>query len=249
MKKQKWLWFAVALALIAGAAAALVRLKAHPRLGQPGIKATPIPGSLAMRLALPERVLDFTSSNVPEPEVVLGYLPKDSSYVERLYRAPDGFQVTGTIVLMGADRTSIHNADYCLRGQGLDPDEKRIVDIPIGGAHPYSLPVSEWKVSGVFPQPDGQRVRVAGVYVFWFVADGAQTPSHWEMMKRFAVHLLRTGELQRWAYVSWFAPCEPGQEDATFARMKPLIAACVPEFQPPPLATSGAAVSAAVAPR
>ena len=43
-----------------------------------------------------------------------------------------------------------------------------------------------------------------------------------------------TGVLQRWAYVSYFSVCEPGQEDATFARMEKLIAASVPAFQLPP---------------
>jgi len=234
MKNQKWLLFFVALALMAGTAGALVRLKAHPRLGQPGIKATPIPGSVAMEIALPENVLEFTSTNVPEPEVVLGYLPKDSSYAERHYQAPDGFDATGTIVLMGTDRTSIHNADYCLRGQGLNPDEKKVVNISIGGPTPHQLPVSEWKVSEVFQQPDGRKVKVGGVYVFWFVADGVETPGHFQMMKQFALHLLRTGVLQRWAYVSYFSLCEPGREDATFARMEKLIAASVPAFQPPP---------------
>ena len=234
MKNKKWLLFFAALALIAGTAVLLVRLKAHPQLGKPGIVATPIPGRMAMNLYLPARVLDFTSTNIPEPDVVLSYLPKDSSYAERLYQAPDGFTATGTIVLMGADRTSIHNADYCLRGQGLNPDAKSIQIIPIAGPTPYSLPVSRWDVSGTFPQPDGQKITVHGVYVFWFVADGDQTPGHFDMMKRFALHLLRTGVLQRWAYVSYFAQCEPGQEDATFDRMKKLIAASVPEFQLPP---------------
>jgi len=91
-----------------------------------------------------------------------------------------------------------------------------------------------WKVSGVVPQPGGQKVKVNGVYVFWFVADQAQTPGHFQMMKRLALNLLRTGVMQRWAYVSYLALCEPGQEEATFARMEKLIAASVPEFQPPP---------------
>ena len=235
MKFQKWFLFLVALALMAGTAGALVRLKKHPRLGQPGIKAAPIPGEVAMKIELPERVLDFTSTNVPEPAVVLGYLPPDSSYAERHYQSPDGFNVTGTLVLMGTDRTSIHNADYCLRGVGLNPGEKKVVNLSIGGATPYQLPVSEWKVSGVFPQPNGTQARVSGVYVFWFVADGEETPGHWQMMKRFALNLLRTGVLQRWTYVSYFAECEPGQEDAAFARLEKLIVASVPEFQPPPV--------------
>ena len=75
MKKQKWLVFFVALALIAGTAGLLNRLKASQRLGEPGIKSAPIPGSLNRKIDLPERVLEFTSTNVPEPELVLRYLP------------------------------------------------------------------------------------------------------------------------------------------------------------------------------
>ena len=234
MTRQKWIIFSVALALMAGTAGVLVRLKDHPRLGQPGIKAEPIPGDVTKKIDLPEHVLDFSSTNVPESEIVQGYLPKDSSYAGRIYTAPDGFWMQATIILMGADRTSIHNADFCLRGSGLNPNEKKIVNIPIGGTTPYQLPVSVWKVSGDIPQPGGQKVKVNGVYVFWFVADNQQTPGHFQMMKRLAVNLLRTGVMQRWAYVSYLSVCAPGQEDAAFARMEKLIAASVPEFQPPP---------------
>jgi hypothetical protein len=45
---------------------------------------------------------------------------------------------------------------------------------------------------------------------------------------------IRHGIRQRWAYVSYFTACLPGQEDATVARIKALIAASVPEFQLPP---------------
>src|ERR1017187_6307772 len=120
MTKQNWIPLVVALGLMAGTAGGLVRLKNQPRLGQPGIKTEPIPGDVTMKIDLPERVLDFASTNVPEPEIVSGYLPKDSSFAERFYAAPDGFWIQATIVLMGTDRTSIHNADYCLRGQGLN---------------------------------------------------------------------------------------------------------------------------------
>ena len=106
---------------MAGAAGALARLKSHPQIGKPGIKATPIPGSLMMKLDLPERVLDFTSTNVPEPDVVLGYLPSR----HQLRRSATTSRRTvltlpAPLILMGADRTSIHNADYCLRRPGLE---------------------------------------------------------------------------------------------------------------------------------
>jgi hypothetical protein len=233
MKNQKWIILSVALVLIAGTVAALTWLRVNQKLGRPGIKAVAIPGSVMMKINLPENVLDFTSTNLPEPQVVLDYLPPDSSYAERIYIAPDGFWVQGTVILMGADRTSIHNADFCLGGQGFTGKDKFVENIPIAGPQPYSLPVAKWNVSGVFQQPDGQKVERHAVYVFWFVADGEETPDHFQFMKWFARDLLRTGVLQRWAYVSYFAYCAPGQEDATFEKMKNLIAHSVPEYQWP----------------
>ena len=130
---------------------------------------------------------------------------------------------------MGANRTSIHNADFCLGGQGFTGKEKLVANIPIDGAQP--LPVARWNIHGVFQQPDGQKADIHGVYVFWFVADGEETPDHFQFMKWLARDLLRTGVLQRWAYVSYFALCLPGQEDATFSRMKNLIASSVAQYQ------------------
>jgi hypothetical protein len=234
MKPHPWLTFCIAFGLIAGTAGALNWSRAHQRLGQPGVYATLIPGSAMMKINLPERALDYTSTNVPEPEVVLGYLPPDSSYVERIYTAPDGFWVQATIVLMGADRTSIHNADYCLNGQGFTGREKFVENIPIDGLQPYLLPAARWNVKGVFPLPGGQKAEVHGVYVFWFVADGEETPDHFQFMKWLIRDLLRTGVLQRWAYISYFAPCAPGQEEATFEKMKNLIAHSVSKYQKPP---------------
>src|SRR5882757_3367549 len=105
MNQKKWLVFFIAFGFIAGTAGALNWSRANQRLGQPGVLATPIPGSVMMTIALPESVLDFTSTNVPEPQVVLNYLPADTSYSSRLYTATNGLQVSATVVLMGGDRT------------------------------------------------------------------------------------------------------------------------------------------------
>jgi len=234
MKNQKWPLLLVALVLMAGTAGALVRLKSFQKIGKPGIKATPIPGSLMMKIDLPERVLDCTSTNVPEPEMVLGYLPPDTSYAERHYQTPDGFDMTGTLILMGADRTSIHKPDYCLPGQGWNIRSKKTASLTIAAATPYELPVSEWVVSNSFQTPDDRKETVSGVYIFWFVADGEETPSHYQFMRWLALDLLRKAVWQRWSYVSYFSACEPGQEDALFTRMEKVIAASVPEFQLPP---------------
>jgi hypothetical protein len=233
MKHQKWILFFVALVLMAGTAFALTWFRAHQKLGAPGIIAEKIPGSVMMKIKLPERVLDFTSTNVPEPQTVLNYLPPDTSYAERVYFAPDGSWIQATIILMGADRTSIHNADFCLAGQGFTGRDKSVENIHIDGNPPYTLPVAKWNVSGVFQQPDGQKVERHGIYVFWFVADGEETPDHFQFMKWLARDFLRTGVLQRWAYVSYFAYCAPGQEDAAFERLKNLIVHSVAEYQLP----------------
>jgi len=231
MKHQKWLVFVVALGLMAGTAGALTWLRANQKLGKPGIKAMAIPGSVMMKIELPERVLDFTSTNMPEPEVVVGYLPKDTSYAGRLYTATNGLQINSTIILMGADRTSIHKPDYCLPGQGWSINEKTVVNIPVAGPQNYQLPVAKWIIGNVYQTPDGQKHKVSGLYVFWFVADGEQTADNYQRMWWLGRDLLRTGVLQRWAYVSFFSVCAPGQEDATFEQMKKLIAVTVPEFQ------------------
>src|SRR5450759_865383 len=164
-------------------------------------------------------------------DVVAGDLPKDTSYAGRLYTATNGLQINSTIILMGADRTSIHKPDYCLPGQGWSINEKTVVNIPVAGPQNYQLPVAKWIIGNVYQTPDGQKHEVSGLYVFWFVADGEQTADNYQRMWWLGRDLLRTGVLQRWAYVSFFSVCAPGQEDATFERMKKLIAVTVPEFQ------------------
>ena len=235
MKQQKWIIFSIALVMIAGTAGALIWLRTHQKLGRPGIKAEAIPGKVMMKINLPDRVLDFISTNVPESQVVLNYLPPDTSFAERIYTAPDGFSVQATIVLMGADRTSIHKPDYCLPGQGWFVGEKSVVNIPVAGPPSYQLPVAKWIIGNSFQTPNGQKQQWSGLYVFWLVADGEETPDNYQRMWWQGRDLLRTGVLQRWAYVSYLSICAPGQEDATFKRMNKLIAVSVPEYQWPPI--------------
>jgi len=77
------------------------------------------------------------------------------------------------------------------------------------------------------------------------VADGALSNDEcgfgrmWAMTKK----LVFTGVLQRWAYVRFYAFCDPGQEDATYDNIKRMIAAAVPQFQTTP-APANATVAA-----
>jgi hypothetical protein len=233
---KKWLLFSFTLVLIGGTAWALTVLKANQRLGAPGLKAVAIPGQVNVQLALPEAVLDFTSTNMPEPETVKSYLPKDTSYIGRRYFGTNGFWADGTVILMGADRTSIHRPDYCLPGQGWQIRDKAEVKLSIPGKPAYELPVKKWIIHNTFTGSDGKQQEVSGIYVFWFVTKDQTTGDFPVMLRSMLFNQLRYGVLQRWAYASYFTACSPGQEDATFAQLQQLIAHSVPDFQLPPAA-------------
>jgi hypothetical protein len=96
--------------------------------------------------------------------------------------------------------------------------------------HAYDLPVMKMMNTREVKYR-GQALKIRGIYVYWFVADHHLTADHWTRMRSMATHLLRTGELERWAYVSCLGVCLPGQEDETYERMKKFIAAAAPEFQ------------------
>ncbi len=62
---------------------------------------------------------------------------------------------------------------------------------------------------------------------------------HWQWKWWMARDLLLTGVLDRFSYISYFSTCAPGQEDATFERMKNIIADTVPKFQLVPKPAGG----------
>jgi len=232
MNKHKWLLFVVALLMIGSAAGVLVRMKAHQRLGQPGVKTRPLAQSKNLEVVLPELVLDYTSEPVEQAEIVKGILPKDTSYGQRRYQALDSFKMIVNVVLMGSDRTSLHKPQFCVEGMGwhIDKTASHQEAVPIEHPFRYDLPVMKLLATKQL-EYNGQVQTGRGIYVYWFVAEDAYTAQHWQRMWWMARELFRTGKLQRWAYVSAFAVCRPGQEEATFERMKKFIAASVPEFQ------------------
>jgi len=243
MKARQLILLAVGLALIAGGAGLLLRLKAIQRLGEPGVKVSPIPGTDRLRIDLPERVPLYESTNVEPARVELEMLPEDTTFGRRVYRASDGFQIMVSAVMMGSDRTSIHKPEFCLTAQGwrIDRQEKGV--LPIYRPHRYDLPVQRYTATAEIEDPSGRRVPWSGVYVFWFVADNKLTASHWVRVGWITRELLRRGVLPRWAYISCFSACQPGQEEATFRRMRQFLTASVPEFQttvPPPMVEGGA---------
>ena len=220
-----------ALLLMAVAGGAIFKLQARQTLGRPGVLAEPQEGSRRWRIPLPAQVGGMASEEVPAAPEELNGLPADTSFGKRLYRAADGSPLLLQVVLMGRDRTSIHQPQYCLTGQGWLIEKTEEVRLPVAKPQPHEIPALKLTASKVFEAPDGQRVPVRAIYVYWFVADGAVTAHRSERLRRMAEELIKTGTLQRWAYVACFAQCQPGDEDKAFARVKEFVAEAVPEFQ------------------
>lgn len=246
MKRQNTLLLLVTLVLIGATAGVLGYTRTHQTLGAPGVKTGPLPGSNRLEVELPSKVLDYHCEIVPTDKTTLELLPQDTSFGSSRYIAPDGFEVLLSVVLMGSDRTSLHKPQFCLTGDGwnIDGTASATTTIPMEQPCRYDLPVIKL-VATKQVMIDGQPRIARGLYVYWYVADNALSASvsGFQRMWLMADQLLRTGVLQRWAYVSCFAVCAPGQEDATFERVKRFITQSVPQFQlapRPPVAGASA---------
>jgi hypothetical protein len=235
MNKRTLALPAAGLALIVAGALALNYFHAHQKLGAPAVKTRPLAGGQNLEVLLPEKVLDYKSDPIEVSAVETNTLPADTSFGKRAYEAPDGFHIQASVVLMGTDRTSLHKPQFCFQGQGWDIDQIATAqdNVRIQEPHPYDLPVVK-----LMSSRDNGTVR--GIDVYYYVADGefyAGTSGAGHMW-RTARDVLTTGTLPRWAYVSYFSFCRPGQEDASFERLKQFIAAATPQFQLYPAPTS-----------
>lgn len=234
MNRSKYILALVALVLIGGTAGVIAKFKSIQRLGDPGVKTRPLAGTQNLEVVLPVHVSGYSSEVIPVDAVVTNVLPRDTSYGQRRYfsLSDTNFSVQNTVVLMGTDRASLHKPQFCLTGAGWAITKTEVDQISMSKPVAYELPVIKLTVAGDF-KIEGRPVRAHGIYVYWYVADDAisATPSGSDRMWSIARELITTGVLQRWAYVTYFAVCAPGQEDAAYERVKKLIQTSVPEFQ------------------
>jgi hypothetical protein len=232
MKSLKPVLFFTVLVLIGTMGVILSHAKTNQKLGLPGVKTQPLPDSQNLEVLLPPAVPDYQSRPLPQSEVVTNMLPPDTSYGQRLYTAPDSFQILVNVVLMGSSRTSLHKPQICLTAQGwqINDEISREEHVAMDKPQAYDLPVMHLVCSRQVKVAD-QIVNQSALYVYWFVDADRLTASQatWKMW--MAHDIAFHSVLDRWAYVSLFAECAPGQENATFERMKRWIAAAVPDFQ------------------
>ena len=237
MNRQGAFVLGTGLVVIALTSGVLSRLQGMQKLGTPGVRVVAESiyrkdGSVAdtNSVFLPASVAGFTSQPLPLTDGELVTLPRDTTFGRRVYTAPDGFSLMLSVVLMGRDRTSLHKPEICLPTQGAKIEKSEPLTVAILEPQAYDLPVTRI----LFSQPgerEGRSAARRGVYVYWFVADGQLTREHNQRMLWMTRDLVTKGILQRWAYLSCYTECAPGQEEAVFARMAGLIAAAVPQFQ------------------
>ena len=241
--KLKMILGAVVLVLMGGTSLLLLNMKSHQHLGAPGVKTQPLAGEPAgsrrLEILLPATAPGYTSEISTNGEAVIKQLPPDTSIRVRMFSGEDGSFIQLTTVLMGADRSSIHKPQICMTGQGwlLDATHSKVDTIRMERPQPYELSVNKLVAGKYFTGADGQPQLVRGLYLYWFV-DATQLTANaneW-MLWLMPRDLLLNGVLERWAYISVFSACAPGQEDATYERMKKFINATLPEFQLVPAA-------------
>ncbi|MBI1176036.1 exosortase-associated EpsI family protein [bacterium] len=235
--KGKWSVFAAMIATMVVTALFLRHIDRSRHLGNPGLimrgeNVYCEDGRLIATntIALPQRVLDYTSTARPITKLEVDWLPSDTTFARRLYvdESSNMAPLQVTVVMMGLDRTSIHKPEYCLTGQGWSILKEKVAFVTLRNKR--KLPVKEIVAERVLKQPDGREEKVRAVYMYWFVADQRITASHFERMWWMAKHLLLTGELQRWAYVSVLSYSTPGKEAGLIKRMESFIHASTPMY-------------------
>jgi len=234
MKTAKWVVFGVALGMMAATAGWLKEFRGRHLLGAPGVRVGRVPiydekKNLVstQSVVLPTNVPGMASWPLPIGTVEVNELPKDTTFGRRYYGSPGGdFGVQISVVLMGTDHTSIHQPQYCLYAQDWNVTRTERIGLRMERPFAYDIPVIKMTASR---QVHGQTLEC--IYVYWFVSGDKITAEEgsrlWSMWKT----MLRKGELERWAYISYFVTCLPGVERATFERLERFIRASAPEFQ------------------
>lgn len=231
--KRRLILGGIAFALILVTGGLIHRLRSLQELGAPGVLVAKADTDSGLEVVLPEQVLDFTSQKQsPLPEEI-AILPKDTTYGRRVYMAPDGMQIALSVVMMGTDRTSIHRPEFCLTGQGwkIDQPATTVETLQLAGGYGKTLEYNQMLLDKELPMASGKTAPARGLYLYWFVADGQETPGQMERMLLMAGDMVRTGKLQRWAYVAYFTYCRPEDEPQVLERLQKFIAASAPQFQ------------------
>ncbi len=202
MKGRALVVLLVSLGMIAGTGLYLRKLHERMRLGEPGVKV----GSGALRdetgvvftnrcVPLPD-VAGFQSTNLPIDRTEINALPADTTYGSKYYVRSNDLSVQLNVVLMGTDRTSIHQPQYCLEAQSWRIEKEERIDLPVSSPAPYTIPALKLTTSHVFQEKGKAPVRKSGIYVYWFVSADHLTANQASRMFSLAQNMVEKGVLE-----------------------------------------------------
>lgn len=127
-------------------------------------------------------------------------LPADTIILKKQYGHPSGDRVTSSIVLSGADRSSIHRPQVCLVGQGQEIEREWTHSVPLEGRDDLRVVVLD--MLRRWTGPDGESHEHRFYYAYWFVGKGRETHSHLMRMALMAYDRIFHNVSHRWAYIS-----------------------------------------------
>jgi len=127
-------------------------------------------------------------------------LPPDTILLKKQYTHPGGDRIFASVVLSGAERSSIHRPQMCLVGQGNEILDSKVVEVPLEGRAP--LKVMDLEILRKIRTRDGRLVTYPSYYAYWFVGKGRETPYHIHRMIWMAVDRILFNVSHRWAYIT-----------------------------------------------
>jgi hypothetical protein len=192
-------------------------------------------------LELPPTVGRFLGREQPPDEVEKRVLPSDTGIAKMTYRTGgDATQrdiVHATLVLAGAERSSIHRPEVCLQGQGWSLVRSQTVSIDMGEGR--RIEVQDLTIERPVPAKAGRSRTLRGHYYYWFVGTDRSTPSHVERVWLSTTDSVFRNVNHRWAYASvmaWntagFDPKETGQRTRSDADTREMIEGIIREIVP-----------------
>jgi len=152
---------------------------------------------------LPVIVGDYFGKKGEITKVELDLLPKDTEFARRFYEDSHGNQVECSIVLSGAEQSSIHRPEGCLTGQGWTIIGQDNIPIPLLSGH--KLLARKLSLERRVTDPNGGALTVRAFFVYWFVGENVTTPSEIERVLLSNWDRVVHNRAHRWAYVSVFS--------------------------------------------
>ena len=226
------------LVVLAAATIALCHLfpnaATNPETGMVMVLPDSIPGSVGFEIPMGKQEKEL----LPEDTTILRriYVERGHSEERRRWR-----QMVASLVLMGTDRRSLHEPEFCMRALGWQFKPGKVVTIETTGG---PLKVKELELRRWKRGPDGtplrdeqgRKIPVRAHYFYWWVSRDGSTPHSKRRIALSALNNMFRNVNDRWGYPSVQVMVDPvysreeGREEAR-ERALEFIREYAPGFQ------------------